>query len=846
MPPTNLAGSGASSAAAGFGYVPAPVGFDEAFTPDGAVRPHFSELFEVIRHLSRDELGRRWTQAQRAIRENGVTYNVYGDPQGTDRPWQLDPLPLVLSASEWASLEGGLTQLARLLDAILADFYGEQRLLREGLFPAELVLGNPGFLRPVFGVRVADGARLHLYSADLSRGADGRFWVLGDRTQAPSGAGYALENRIVISRLLPVAFRNCRVERVASFFRTQREGLQRLVRRRTDNPRIVLLTPGPYNETYFEHAYLARYLGYTLVEGGDLTVRDRVLYLKTLGGLERVDVVVRRLDDSFADPLSLRPDSSLGVAGLVHAVRAGNVTIANALGSGLVEMPALLAFLPALAQALLGEELLLPNAPTFWCGDERVRACVLDHLPELVIKSALLGPGASEPVFGGNLSASELFELKQRILARPFAYVGQERLPLSLAPALTEAGVQSRHVSLRTFLARRDDSYQVMPGGLCRVASSRDSRVVTMQRGGGSKDVWVLARGEPSNFTLLPPPGLPVPVARSGGDLPSRVADNLFWIGRYIERAEGITRLMRSLITRRPDDSAGRAPEVASLLAALEDDVELIRGALGHAAPGIEAEIARLLLSAEPSRTPAAGIAAGYRAGRVVRDRISMDTWRVLSQLYATIENARARGEVESTDVLETINSLLLGFSAFAGLVMENMTHGPGWRFADIGRRIERGAFMVRLLRTLVTVDDTTVLDAVLEVADSAMTYRSRYLGTMALEPVLDLLLTDETNPRSLVYQFAVLEEHVTRLPRAFERPLLAPEAKCVLRALSAVRVADIDQLAHRDASGRRCALDELLAELERGLPRLAEQLTLSYLAHAQASFSLGGPAERA
>lgn len=842
MSPANLANSG--SGPGSWTYVPA-TGFDEAFDPAGAVRPHFRDLFETLQSLPQGELGRRWAQAQRAIRENGVTYNVYGDPRGTDRPWQLDPLPLVVSADEWASLESGLMQRARLLDAVLWDLYGAQRTLREGLLPPELVLGNPAFLRPLFGVRVADSARLHFYAADLSRGADGRFRVFGDRTQAPSGAGYALENRIVISRLLPQAFRSCRVERLAPFFRALREGLQRLVRRRTDNPRIALLTPGPYNETYFEHAYLARYLGFTLVEGGDLTVRDRMLYLKTLGGLERVDVIVRRLDDSFADPLSLRPDSSLGVAGLVHAVRAGNVTIANSLGSGLVEMPALLAFLPALSRALLGEELELPNVPTFWCGDEKSRAYVLEHLNELVIKSALPGPQASEPVFGGDLSSAELYELGQKISARPFAYVGQEQLPLSTAPAYTEEGIQPRHVSLRTFLARRDDGYMMMPGGLTRVARAKDSLVVTIQRGGGSKDAWVLARGEPSNFSLLPPPDRRVAVVRSGGDLPSRVADNLFWIGRYIERSEGTTRLMRSLIARRLDDSAGRAPEVRALLGALEDNLELIRGALLRT-PGLEQELARLLVSPEPARTPGAGIEAGHRAARVVRDRISLDTWRVLTQLAATVSQARSRASGEPSDALETVSSLLLGFSAFSGLVMENMTHGPGWRFADIGRRIERGSFMVRLVRSmLVGADDSATLDALLEVADSAMTYRSRYLGTMALEPVLDLLLTDETNPRSIVYQLAALQEHLERLPRASQRPLLAPEAKTALRALSQVRCADIQLLAQPDPSGQRGALDELLRELERALPSLAEQLTLSYLAHAQAALSVGGPAER-
>ena len=823
-------------------YLPAAAGYDEAFAVDGSTRPGYSELFRSLERLGEDEFTRRWSQAQRVIRDNGITYNVYGDPRGKDRPWQLDPLPLLITASEWAALERGLEQRARLLDAVLADIYGPCRLIADNIIPPELVLGHPGFLRPLCGVPVLGGARLHVYAADLARGLDGRFWVLGDRTQAPSGAGYALENRIVVSRMLPQVFRECRVERLASFFRTLRDGLVRLSPRNTDNPRIVLLTPGPYNETYFEHAYLARYLGYTLVEGGDLTVRDRCVHLKTLGGLQRVDVIVRRLDDAYADPLSLRSDSSLGIAGLVHAVRAGNVTVVNALGSGLLETTAFLGFLPAACRALLGEEMLLPSVPTLWCGDEASREEVLARLPELVIKTS-----SQEPVFGGELSQAELAELALRIRARPSTYVAQERLGLSTAPAWNTDGISPRHLSIRAFLSRRDDGgFEVMPGGLTRVASSKDSLVVSMQRGGGSKDTWVLATGDPSELSLLRPPGLKVPIVRSGGDLPSRVADNMFWIGRYMERAESSTRLLRSLLARRVDDAEGRAPEVGSMLAALEDVLELVRGTLSRTGGGLDAELARILIAAHPSRTPSASIAAAYRAAGVVRDRLSIDTWRVLGELYRLIEQTRARYELALADALEMAGSLLIGISAFSGLVMENMTHGPGWRFADIGRRIERGTFMVRLLKsTLVPSDNPAVLDAVLETADSAITYRSRYPGIVATEAVLDLLLTDETNPRSIVYQLMSLEEHVARLPRAGRTPLLVPEARTVLKALSVLRVAELDRLMRPDAHGRRSALDETLSEIESALPLLADQLTLSYLAHAEESFSFGGSEAR-
>jgi uncharacterized circularly permuted ATP-grasp superfamily protein len=387
--------------------------------PNGRARPAAEKLVSALEAIGVDEVRRRWDQARRLIRDNGVTYNVYGDPRGMDRPWELDPIPMVIGSDEWAGVARGLAQRAELLNRILSDLYGEQRLLHRGLIPPELVLESTGFLRPLHGAPLPGGVALHLSAADLARGPNGRFVVLADRTQAPSGAGYALENRIVVSRTLPEAFSDCRVQRLAAFFRSMRDTLIGLAPRSRENPRIVLLTAGPHNETYFEHAYLARYLGFALVEGEDITVRERRVYLKTLGGLERVDVVLRRLDDAFADPLSLRADSSLGVAGLVHAVRAGNVAVVNTLGSGVIETPALLAFLPALCRELLGEDLYLDNVPAWWCGDPTSRRYVVEHLESLVIKPALPGAKVFEPVFAGSLDQAALDDLRRRIERPP-------------------------------------------------------------------------------------------------------------------------------------------------------------------------------------------------------------------------------------------------------------------------------------------------------------------------------------------------------------------------------------------------------------------------------------------
>jgi uncharacterized circularly permuted ATP-grasp superfamily protein/uncharacterized alpha-E superfamily protein len=835
--------SRAPALAEGFRYAPRPPAYDEAFTSDGEPRPHHAELWRGLEELGANEISKRGEQGKRLIRENGVTYNVYGDPRGMDRPWVLDPIPLVLDASEWSRLAQGLDQRARLLNALLADLYGKQETLAEALLPPELVLGCSAFLRPLHGFDPPGGVFLHLYAADLARAPDGGFWVLGDRTQAPSGAGYALENRIVVSRLLPQLFRDCKVERLAPFFSALRDSLASLAPRGRDQPRVVLLTPGAYNETYFEHAYLARYLGYSLVEGADLTVREQTVYLKTLGGLERVDVVLRRMDDGFCDPLSLRSDSSLGIAGLTRAARRGNVTIANALGSGLVESPALLAFMPKLAERLLAEPLALPSVATWWCGDEPALRYVIDHLPELVIKPAFLSQNTPEPVFGGSLSVEDRAELARRIQARPAAFVGQEQVALSTAPVWAGDAVQPRHASLRAFAARAGDGYVALPGGLTRVSSSKNSLVVSMQRGGGSKDTWVRASGLPSSLSLLRPVGGKIEIVRTGADLPSRVADNLFWLGRYAERSEGTARLLRSVIMRLTDDASGaRSPELAVLLHALEVTTEVAAGTLsgGPGAGRLERRLFELLVASD-HRTLRATIEAAFRAGSMARDRLSADTWRVLSQLNDQVLEFELRQRLEVQDGLESLNRLMVGFSAWSGLVMENMTHGPGWRFADLGRRIERAYHVARLARsTLVEADAPATFEGILEVADSTITYRSRYRGFIAFEPVLDLVLTDETNPRSVAFQLVAINQHLAALPRPDRGVGLAPAERTALRALTSVRLADFTTLGRVSPAGRREKLDELLAGLEADLPLFAEQLTLSYLAHAEPSVSLG------
>ena len=801
---------------------------DEMLGRNGEARPPWRPLCASLQRLGPTELARRWEGARRLIRENGVTYNVYGDPRGTDRPWELDPLPLVLGPEGWTVIRAALAQRARLLDAILADVYGPQRLLREGHLPAELVFAHPGFLRPCHGA-TANRASLQIYAADLARAPNGQWWVLADRTQAPSGAGYALENRLVLSRTLPEAFRDSRVERLAGFFQRLQDSLRALAPAHVDHPRVVLLTPGPYNETYFEHAYLARYLGFTLVEGGDLTVRDRAVYLKTLGGLEPVDVILRRVDDGFCDPLSLRSDSSLGVAGLVQAVRAGNVAVANALGSGLAESPALLAFLPGLARALLGEELALPSVATWWCGQEDALLYVEEHMHELVVKPTFPSAGV-EPVFGARLSAAERPAFVAQVRARPDAFVAQEQVALSTAPVFAPEGVRARPLVLRAYAAAASDrSWDVMPGGLTRVAVAPDSLVVSMQRGGGSKDTWVCSAGTPSALTLLRPAGAPLELTRGGAELPSRVADNLFWLGRYVERVEGAARIARAVVAR----ISGEGPELDRSLPPLVD--ALARSGAIEEGPSHEgrAFLDRVFASDSP-RSMHATLTAVHQLAFVLRDQISLDTWRVLSELQQDASGPSAASWSLSA-ARDALNRMIVRLSAWSGLTMESMTRTLGWRFADMGRRIERASWIATLLDACLVEaadDEPARLEALLEVAESAITYRRRYRSELQAAAVLDLLHSDETNPRSLAFQLAALEQHLAQVRGVGPSAERTPPERVALAALARVRLADVSELCRVEA-GKRLRLAELLARTLADLPALSDALTRSYLSHA-------------
>ena len=774
-----------------------PNGLDEAVV-DGQLRAPWRPLIGHLNRIGMAGLAQRRDQALRLIRDNGVTYTAHNE-HSQERPWSLDIVPQVIGAEEWRSLARGVAQRARLQDAVLHDCYGSQRVLREGLVPPAAILGHPQFLRPLHGVPVA--RRAVIYACDLVRGADGNWYVTGEHTQSPSGAGYALENRIVISRALADPYRECQVERVASFFISLRKTLRALSPHRHDDPRIVVLSPGPYSDSYFEHAYLARYLGFTLVEGADLTVRDDKVYLKNLGGLHRVDVILRRLADDFCDPLELRSDSMLGITGLTGVVRAGNVAMANALGSGLGENAALLPLGERLSRHLLGEELRLPAVPTIWNDAETLAS----RFDSLIIRPAFAARSAS--VLSEHLDDEKRNALLARIRLEPHAWIGQERIATSSSPCLGGQGpghsLVPRPMSLRVFaVADADDSegYAVMPGGLTRIGDQTHND--------GIKDTWVLSAGPVAPVSLLQPTSAPVTLKRGGADLPSRVADNLFWLGRYAERCENLARLVREGLRQQADGA-----ETASVMQLIDE--------LGIRPEEPDVTRAFLVLAEDPDHSGGivASLANLRRSAFAVRDRLSNDTWRIIHRLERT---------VASEDAIARLDRILTELAALAGMGMENTTRGPAWRFLDLGRRIERSQHLVDLLRTLSR--GPNLLETLLSVADSSITYRNRYLTTLQPAAVLDLLLLDGTNPRSVGYQLARIVEHLGEVPGEEDRALPS-EAQRLARKLSTdIDLADPEALCR---TPRRAELQELLSRTADNIVRLSDVITSMYLSHA-------------
>ena len=814
------------------GYRVAPGAADELLGADGRPREHWLALLGALATLGEADIDQRFASANRRIDEMGVTYRAPGEAR--ERVAPLARLPLLLPQAEWEAIEAGIVQRAELLDLILRDIYGEGRLIEDGALPATAVTGSPEFVRPMRGVAPPGSRWLRFYAVEIARGPDGAWRVLGDRAQAPSGAGYALENRLIMGRAVPSLYRDMKVRRLAPFFRDFRAGLASCAQRA--DPRICLLTPGPFSETYAEQVNLARYLGLLLVEGEDLVANDGKLYVRTIAGLKRADVLWRRVDADWCDPLELNAASKLGAPGLLEAIRQGALAVANMPGAGLVEARAIMSFLPALARRLLGEELRLPNVETLWCGDDGARARVLASLDTHRVKDAFAPAPMFRTTFPGGvdahglptaaMSAERREKLVAAMMARGMDFVAQEELTFSTTPAWVDGALTPRPFALRVFAAATKDGWRVMPGGYCRVYEQQSGDGQPLHVVAPCADVWVLSEREIEAATLLPPAD-DARIVRVLGNLPSRAADNLFWMGRYLERTEAVLRMVRCLCNRLAETQAPRAESeglrerqpierLRRLLIAWgcveEEARELPAAALALAA----------LADAKAYGSAIANAARAKGAASIIRERLSQDVWQLIGALQAQLRQAAtlgggARNIAAEPEIIDCVERALYKLAALSGLADENFNRVAGWNFLDLGKRIERAINTCRFARQFADAEPTMdSLDALIELIDSQITYRSRYISGAALAPVLDMAILDPFNPRSVSFQIARMDDHLAALPvlvddGVMERPrrlavrLRAELATEEARGLSPGAILKIEQ--------RLCGLADAIAE---------------------------------
>lgn len=809
--------------------------FDEL--SDGTqIRAHWQSFVDVVNAQTVDELNERASTAQQLLSENGVTFKVFDDSEATKRPWQLDLLPFMMSPEDGETISAAIDQRARLLDTVVRDLYGPQELIKSGELPAEILFDQPGYIRAFHNLVPDDQPRLHYYGVELARAPGGQWWVMADRTDVADGAGYALEHRMVASRSIPRLIKRLNIQRLAPFFSRLRSSFEAMAPRSTENPRIALLSPGPATPGYFEDQLLARYLGFFLVEGGDLAVRNDHVALKTLGGLLPIDVIWRRNPEGFTDPVELGGASPHGVPGLLQAVRAGNVAMVNTPGSRIVETPVFMAFLPKLCQHLLGEDLKIPSIATWWCGDPAQLKFVLGRFKDLVIKPSFSSAGSDEFIVSA-LSKSEREQLQARVEADPARYVAQEKIVRSAAPVWKADGISSGHVALRAFAVRAGTKYKTMPGALVRVAPTTDPMELSMAAGDFSKDAWVIGTRPAGDETLLTPKNETIPLVRASSQLPSRSADNLFWLGRQLDRAGNAARLLRTVAgLLAGEDDISDQPEMQGLLRALSSDGVLDAGYAEPDAsatlPPLENALPESIFDRTEGNSLRCTVDEIFRLASLVRDRISNDTWRSIR-----LQNSEfVLGESANTlsSAIESLDRLLLGLAGCIGLIQDGMVRGPAWQFLDMGRRVERCHWIAGLLEhTVVSSTDPKAANAIfgslVDIFDCRITYRSRYLSSVRMAPLMDLLLCDETNPASLSAQIHALSDHIRRLPRQPGQAGKTPEQRHMLTCVHKIELADVHTLCANPSEELSGFLDEVLVEVDA----VAEQITRTYLVHS-------------
>ena len=829
-------------------YTPGSDQYDECRAEDGSVRPAWKSLLSSLDELGSEGISKASGEIERLVRESGANFQFSDIIKQSTRPWKLAAIPLVLNAQKWQVLEAGLKQRVRLLEAVLGDLLGEQKLLKARVLPAELLSANYNYFRAYHELPQTK-PRLDITATDLARDKDGTWWVTGDRTRAPSGLGYALENRVITSRVFQKFLRGNNVVRLATFFSSLQQHLKSLAAGSPENPRVAILTPGHHSYRYVEDAYLARYLGFTMVQGRDLAVRGKKLNLKTLGGLLPIDVLCRHISDRKCDPLELKPSSQQGATGLLQTIRSGNVAVANSIGSTLAQMPALMPFLPAASKFLFGEEPLLPSIGTYWCGGQSERTFVLEHLDELILRPAFYIT-ARPPIEPASMTSAQKSELIDQIKSEPHNFVAQHRPSRSTTPVWNDGKLESWHVALRSFQAQTAGGVEVMPGGLARVSPDAHALDRSPASGRLGLDCWI-ANDKPvdQEVTLLKQSHASISLVRGGAEMPSRVGESLFWLGRSAERSESIARLLRATLIRIAGETQlediVELPRMVAALAALGQlEPDHVIAGLGEKLPSLEKVLPESLFDAEKPSGLLAGIRDMGEKAMAVHDRVSLDAYRVIKKIGDHLIRDADSSEAEIGATINRLDGIVTDLQAFSGLASESMTRTHGWRFLQLGRRIERAYQTAELMSAMMIspiVDEHAVLESILQTTDSMMTYRSRYLLQMQPTAVIDLLINDETNPRSIVYQLLMIDQHVRELPSDDQEVGLGADEKMALELLHRVTMQDPAELARINPRALRVNLNELLTKLIDGLPDLSDAITARYLIHTGATVELTG-----
>lgn len=839
----------AAAVAAAVAHRGTPGQFDElrsalspgAPAPSGDVSALWRQFFASLGPEGWADLRSRQLRVQQRVREDGATYNIYAERGEADRPWPLELLPFIVNADDWAAIERGVQQRAKLLELALADIYGPQTLLRDALLPPSLVFAHPQYLRPVHGLWPCGGTHLHIAAFDLVRTPDGGFSVLAQRLQAPSGLGYLLENRLIIGPQFHDEFFDLRVQRLASTFRSLLDSLMR-ASPAGERSRIVLLTPGPLNETYFEQVFLARYLGVTLVEGSDLTVRGTRLYLKTLHGLERVHVMLRRVDDEFLDPLELRPDSALGVPGLLQCLRAGELVMANAPGAGFLESPGLTAFWPAVAERLLGEELLLPAPTTWWCGEEAVWAEQREKLDEFLVAPTFPMSGISAQIVS-QLGEAARDALIARIDADPAAYTLLTPQRPSETPVWADGQLWPRAAVMRVYaLADGNGGWRVLPGALTRVAGRDEAMhdpLLSMQRGAATVDTWVIARGAVDSTSLLPKALSAAELQGWHRTVSSRAAENLFWLGRYTERAENSARLARVMLEA--------LPEASEPVLQMLDALARRHGLVPAGVPTLQQSMRvfeRALVHGLSDATGMTSVAYNLRAlrgcAKALRERLSPEHWKLIHEVGDHFEHHlaavldEAEGHATAPDVLGVLARATTHLAAITGAQTDRMTRDDGWRLLSVGRQIER---LDMLSHALACAFEHGVHEAddgfavVLGLFDSVITYRAQFQARREVLPLLHLLVFDTDNPRSLALVGRTMRDRLRKLARQ-ERAWVDR----VIATLPSPETWGLEAVAAPDAAGRHTALIDALGTCSEAARTLSDEIDRQLFVHVVTS----------